>query len=84
LDWMCVRRKAGAPWVQQSGDELKVVVPQAAFDLGALAQMPFKHFLLQPMDGPLLRENTQLAMRLCEQDPRWRLSLQWHKTLGIR
>lgn len=84
LDWICVSPKAGVSWVQQTGDELKVVVPQPAFDLEALAQMPFKHFLLQPMDGPLLRENTQLAMRLCEQDPRWRLSLQWHKTLGIR
>lgn len=84
LDWICVSPKAGAPLAQRSGDELKVVVPQPELDLNALAQLDFKHFLLQPMDGPMLRENTQLAIAHCLTDPRWRLSVQTHKALGIR
>ena len=84
LDWICVSPKAGTPLVQRSGDELKVVVPQPGLDLNALAQLDFKHFLLQPMDGPALRENTQRAIDLCLADPRWRLSAQTHKMLGIR
>ena len=64
--------------------ELKVVVPQDGQDLDALAGLAFDHFLLQPMDGPLLRENTQRAVKACLADPRWRLSVQTHKTIGIR
>ena len=84
LDWICVSPKAGAPLKQRRGHELKVVVPQADQDLNELATLAFDHFLVQPMDGPLRRENTRLAIDICMADPRWRLSIQSHKTLGIR
>jgi 7-carboxy-7-deazaguanine synthase (Cx14CxxC type) len=84
LDWICVSPKAGAPLKQRRGQELKVVVPQADQDLNELATLAFDHFLVQPMDGPLRRENTRLAIDICMADPRWRLSIQSHKTLGIR
>jgi len=84
LDWVCVSPKAGAPLKLRHGHELKVVVPQAGQDLDALAALAFDHLLLQPMDGPLLRENTQRAIATCLADPRWRLSVQTHKTIGIR
>jgi len=84
LDWVCVSPKAGAELKALQGDELKVVVPQEGLDLQALAALPFRHRLLQPMDGPLQRQNTALAIQWCLQDPRWRLSVQTHKTIGIR
>ncbi len=84
IDWICVSPKAGAALVQRRGDEIKVVVPQPGLDLDELAQLDFGQRLLQPMDGPLLRDNTQWALRQCLRDPRWRLSLQTHKLLGIR
>ena len=84
LDWVCVSPKAGAPLKLRHGQELKVVVPQAGQDLDALAGLAFEHFLLQPMDGPLLRQNTQQAIAACLADPRWRLSVQTHKAIGIR
>lgn len=83
IDWLCVSPKAGAPLRQTSGDELKVVLPQP-FDLDALAALPFAYHLLQPMDGPGLARNTNLAIEQCKADPRWRLSVQTHKHLGIR
>ena len=84
LDWICVSPKAGAPLKLRRGNELKVVVPQPGQDLDALAGLAFEHFLLQPMDGPGIRENTRRAVELCMADPRWRLSVQTHKTIGIR
>ncbi len=84
LDWICVSPKAGAPMNLTHGQELKVVVPQAGLDLEALAQLPFENRLLQPMDGPDRVANTQLAIRMCLEDPRWHLSLQTHKVVGIR
>ena len=63
---------------------MKVVVPQPGLDLAALASLRFDHLLLQPMDGPLLRQNTQHAIEMCLADPRWRLSVQTHKVIGIR
>ncbi|MBC8058904.1 MAG: 7-carboxy-7-deazaguanine synthase [Rhizobiales bacterium] len=84
LDWVCVSPKAGAPLKLRHGHELKVVVPQVGQDLDALAGLAFDHFLLQPMDGPRLRENTQQAIAACLADPRWRLSVQTHKAIGIR
>jgi 7-carboxy-7-deazaguanine synthase len=84
LDWICVSPKAGAPLKLRRGNELKVVVPQPGLDLNQLAALPFDHFLLQPMDGPLQRQNTALAIDTCLADPRWRLSVQTHKTIGIR
>jgi 7-carboxy-7-deazaguanine synthase len=84
LDWICVSPKAGAPLRLTEGDELKLVVPQPGTDLAALETLRFRYFLLQPMDGAELAANTRLAVELCLRHPRWRLSLQTHKLLGIR
>jgi 7-carboxy-7-deazaguanine synthase len=83
LDWICVSPKAGAPLHLVEGDELKLVVPQSGFDLDELERLRFQRFSLQPMDGPLLAENTRIAVEICLRRPRWRLSLQTHKLLGI-
>jgi len=84
LDWVCVSPKAGSALVVQRGQELKVVVPQDGLDLDALAELPFEHHFLQAMDGVLARRNAEIATGLCMADPRWRLSVQTHKVLGIR
>jgi 7-carboxy-7-deazaguanine synthase (Cx14CxxC type) len=83
LDWVCVSPKAGAELVQRSGDELKLVFPQAGFEPADFAEMSFRHFFLQPMDGPVRVLNTALAVRYCMEHPEWRLSLQTHKIVGI-
>jgi 7-carboxy-7-deazaguanine synthase (Cx14CxxC type) len=83
VDWICVSPKAGAPLVQRRGHELKLVYPQAALRPEAVADLAFDHFWLQPMDGPRKAENTQAAVAYCLQHPRWRLSLQTHKVIGI-
>lgn len=83
LDWICVSPKAGNPLLQTRGDELKLVVPQVGIDLASLAALDFRHHLLQPMDGPDRDANTRTAIDLCHADPRWRLSLQTHKMIGI-
>ncbi len=84
LDWVCVSPKAGAPLVQVSGDELKLVYPQPTLLPEAVAGLAFRHFLLQPMDGPRQRENTAAAIAYCQSHPQWRLSVQTHKVVGIR
>jgi len=84
LDWVCVSPKAGSTLVQKQGQELKVVIPQAGLDLDALADLPFAHHFVQAMDGPLARRNAEIATAHCMADPRWRLSVQTHKVLGIR
>lgn len=83
LDWICVSPKAGAPLVLTQGDELKLVYPQAAATPEAFAALDFRHFFLQPMDGPHRERNTRLAMDYCLAHPQWRLSVQTHKVLGI-
>lgn len=83
IDWLCVSPKAGATLVQRSGDELKLVWPQAGIDPAELEELDFGHLLLQPMDGPDLAENTRLSIQYCMQHPRWRLSVQTHKLLGL-
>ena len=83
LDWICVSPKAGAPFVQRSGDELKLVFPQQGIDPARYTGLAFRHFFLQPMDGPRRSENTEQAVRYCMDHPQWRLSLQTHKILGI-
>jgi organic radical activating enzyme len=83
IDWVCVSPKAGAPFVQRSGDELKLVFPQPDADPADFELLSFRHFFLQPMDGPSRDANTQLAVRYCLMHPKWRLSLQTHKFLGI-
>lgn len=84
LDWICVSPKAGADLVLCRGHELKLVFPQPGIDPESLAQLGFEHFFLQPMDGPKLRENTAATVEYCLRHPRWRLSLQTHKLLGLR
>ena len=84
IDWLCVSPKAGAPLLQTSGDELKVVVPQDGLDLAALEGLDFPHRRVQPMDGPDLARNTDWAVRWCLAHPQWQLSVQTHKVLGIR
>ena len=83
IDWLCVSPKAGTRMVQHSGEELKLVFPQADFDPGQFEHLSFRNFFLQPMDGPDRILNTDLAVRYCLDHPTWRLSLQTHKFLGI-
>jgi 7-carboxy-7-deazaguanine synthase (Cx14CxxC type) len=83
IDWLCVSPKAGAPLLLSSGDELKLVFPQEGLDPETLAGLRFSHHLIQPMDGPEKMRNTELAVRYCLDHPRWRLSLQTHKWLGL-
>lgn len=83
LDWICVSPKAGAALVQRAGDELKLVFPQEGLDPAGLEGLSFHHFWLQPMDGPQLSTHTQAAVAYCLAHPKWRLSLQTHKVIGI-
>jgi 7-carboxy-7-deazaguanine synthase (Cx14CxxC type) len=83
LDWICVSPKANAPVVLMNGDELKLVFPQSEAPPEHFEGMAFDHFLLQPMDGPDRVRNTRLAVDYCKAHPKWRLSLQTHKILGI-
>jgi len=83
LDWICVSPKADAAVVQTSGDELKLVFPQAHAMPERFESLDFRNFFLQPMDGPQREANTQHALRYCMEHPKWRLSLQTHKLLGI-
>ena len=86
IDWVCVSPKAGADWIQLAGDELKLVFPQEGLDpdqVTGRVDLDFDHWLLQPMDGPDLARNTELAVDYCQANPRWRMSAQVHKYLGI-
>lgn len=83
IDWVCVSPKAGAEFVQNSGNELKVVFPQEGLDLSGYENLDFEHFFLQPLDGSELGENTRAATDWCLKHPRWKLSLQTHKLIGI-
>ncbi len=83
LDWTCVSPKADAPLVLTSGNELKLVYPQEQAMPERFEDLAFDHFFLQPMDGPALEENTNATLRYCLEHPRWRISLQTHKLLGI-
>lgn len=83
IDWICVSPKAQAPVVQRRGQELKLVFPQAGVDPAAFGGWDFERFYLQPMDGPDRAANTEAAIAYCLAHPRWRLSVQTHKDLGI-
>lgn len=83
LDWVCVSPKAGTALSQLAGDELKLVYPQAGANPEMFEGLAFRHFSLQPMDGPARAENTALALAYVHAHPRWRLSLQTHKYLDI-
>jgi 7-carboxy-7-deazaguanine synthase (Cx14CxxC type) len=84
IDWVCISPKANAPLVQTFGDELKLVYPQPGAEPARYERLDFRHFLLQPMDGPEILRNTKAATDYCLAHPRWRLSLQTHKTIGIK
>jgi len=84
VDWICVSPKAGAELRILQGDELKLVYPQAGAMPAAFAGLAFERFSLQPMDGPDIAANTERAVNYCMRHPQWRLSVQTHKTLGIR
>jgi 7-carboxy-7-deazaguanine synthase (Cx14CxxC type) len=83
VDWICVSPKADAPVVQTRGQELKLVYPQDGVDPARFEGLDFERFALQPMDGPALAQNTKAAIAYCLAHPRWRLSVQTHKYLGI-
>jgi len=84
LDWVCVSPKAGTQLAVTRGDELKLVYPQDGAAPEDYESLEFTHFLLQPMDGPEQKANTEAALRFCLSHPRWRLGLQLHKSLGLR
>jgi 7-carboxy-7-deazaguanine synthase len=84
VDWICVSPKAGAELRIRRGNELKLVYPQDGAMPAAFADLAFERFSLQPMDGPDVAANTERAVNYCIRHPQWRLSLQTHKTLGIR
>ena len=84
IDWVCVSPKAESALALRSGDELKLVYPQAKAPPERFEALAFDHFFLQPMDGPAREANTREAIDYCLAHPRWRLSLQSHKIIGIR
>lgn len=90
IDWICVSPKYGSDLIQVQGDELKLVIPQFGHEgklpqlLARFEKMSFKHHFLQPLDGPNKAANTELAIKICQSRPLWRLSTQTHKILGIR
>jgi 7-carboxy-7-deazaguanine synthase len=83
IDWLCISPKAGSTVVQRSGNELKLVWPQPGSDWRDMESWAFGHFLIQPMDSPALAENRIAAIDFIHEHPRWRLSTQTHKVLGI-
>jgi len=89
VDWICVSPKVGSDLIVLQANELKLVIPQVGHDslenlMARFEKMDYRNRYLQPMDGPQLRENTQLAIQLCQKRPLWRLSVQTHKIIGIR
>ncbi len=83
IDWICVSPKAGSECVVKSGSELKLIYPQVGAEPEAFQHLDFQHLYLQPMDGPDRERNTKLAIDYCLANPRWKLSLQTHKLIGI-
>ena len=83
VDWVCVSPKMGSQLLVQKGNELKVVIPQDDQSLAAYETLDFDHFFVQPMDGPVVEQNTRLAIDVCKRNPKWKLSLQTHKLLQI-
>ena len=83
IDWICISPKADAPLAQRRGQELKLVYPQPGVDPARFERLDFERFYLQPMDGPDREANTQAAVAYCLSHPRWRLSVQTHKYLGL-
>jgi 7-carboxy-7-deazaguanine synthase len=84
IDWLCVSPKAGSQRVVKTGQELKLVFPQVGAEPALYESLNFENFYLQPMDGPNAAANTAAAVAYCQAHPRWRLSVQTHKLIGIR
>jgi 7-carboxy-7-deazaguanine synthase len=84
IDWLCMSPKAGSQRVVTTGQELKLVFPQVGAEPALYESLNFEHFYLQPMDGPNAAANTAAAVAYCQAHPRWRLSVQTHKLIGIR
>ena len=84
IDWVCVSPKPGAPTVLEKGDELKLLFPQTGIEPERFEGFASAHFFLQPIDGPDVKKHTEKAVRFCLDHPRWRLSIQMHKMLGIK
>ena len=84
IDWICISPKAGSTVVQRAGNELKLVWPQPGTDFRAMEDWAFDHLLVQPMDNASHASNMQLAIDFVIAHPKWRLSLQTHKVLGLR
>jgi 7-carboxy-7-deazaguanine synthase len=84
IDWLCMSPKAGSQTVVTQGQELKLVYPQPGLDPQQFESLDFERFCLQPMDGPQVQQNTQAAVAYCQAHPRWQLSVQTHKWIGIR
>ncbi|MEY3704394.1 MAG: 7-carboxy-7-deazaguanine synthase [Pseudomonadota bacterium] len=83
IDWLCISPKAGSQVVQRSGQELKLVWPQPGSDWQDMQSWSFDHFLIQPMDSPDHAENVAAAIQFVMDNPKWHLTLQAHKTLGL-
>ena len=83
IDWICMSPKANTEIIVQNGDEIKVVYPQKGIDPGDFEEMDFANFFIQPMDSPEQEDNILKAIKYCKQNPKWRISLQTHKILGI-
>ena len=84
IDWVCISPKAGSDVVQRSGDELKLVWPQPGTNVDAIERWDFQHFLIQPLDSSEAAANQAAAIALVLERPKWRLSIQTHKLLGLR
>ena len=84
IDWLCMSPKAGSQRVVETGQELKLVFPQVGAEPALYESLNFENFYLQPMDGPNAAANTAAAVAYCQANPRWRLSVQTHKLIGIR
>jgi 7-carboxy-7-deazaguanine synthase (Cx14CxxC type) len=84
IDWLCMSPKAGSQRLVETGQELKLVFPQAGAEPALFESLNFENFYLQPMDGPNAAANTAAAVAFCQEHPRWRLSVQTHKLIGIR
>lgn len=83
IDWLCISPKMGSEMIVTSGQELKFVYPQTGGNPAQFEHLDFEHFYLQPMDSPTLKENTAKAVDYCKAHPKWRLSVQTHKTIDI-
>jgi organic radical activating enzyme len=83
IDWLCISPKIGSEMIVTKGEELKLVYPQDGGDPKQFEHLDFDHFYLQPMDSPMVMENTQKAVDYCKANPKWHLSVQTHKAINI-